>query len=84
MGFAYQDLLHATAKAVLLCVTTVPMLMNPEMCAPSETLSKQVLELAPKPMISPSMGERRQFENWGRHLGGTDFRGLRRWGRSPH
>ena len=35
-------------------------------------------------MISLLMGERRQFENWGRPLGGTNFRGLRRWGQSPH
>jgi len=35
-------------------------------------------------MISPLMGERRQFENWGKPIGGADFRGLRRWGQSPH
>jgi len=46
-------------------------------------IQNRVLELAPKSMISSSMGERRQFENWGRPLGGTDFRGLRRWGQSP-
>ena len=34
-------------------------------------------------MISPSMGEWRQLENWGRPLGGADFRSLRRRGQSP-
>ena len=43
----------------------------------------RVLGLAPKPMISPLMGEWRQLENWGRPLGGANFPGLRRWGKAP-
>ena len=34
-------------------------------------------------MISPSMGERCQFENWGRPLGGTDFRLYAAGGKAP-
>ena len=47
------------------------------------TSQNRVLGLAPKPMISLLMGERRQFENWGRPLGGTDFRLYAAGGKAP-
>ena len=34
-------------------------------------------------MVSPLMGERCQFENWGRPLGGTDFRLYAAEGKAP-
>ena len=46
-------------------------------------LQNMVLGLAPKPMISPSMGDHRQFENWGKPSGGTDILVYGAGGKAP-